>query len=350
MVVLKKLEGGKNVMFRKSVFCVILLLVVVCALNVSVFGAKSECVLRFTTTSAPDAPVTKAMCKFADTVKTLSNGKIEVKVYHSGQLGDQKAGLVGVMRGTIEMSGDGGPASLTDIGGMPKLGVLSAAYIFRDIDHMNRVMNSPIIKNYQDELAQKSGIRILDNWYLGTRQLNLIKKIGVVHTPQDLKGVKLRMPNSQAMIDMGRALGANPTPLGLGDVYMALRTGTIDGQDNPLPATLAMKFVEVTKYIVLTDHSITCLNPTINEKLWKSMPDEYRIYIKKAFEVARTYNNNLVLEEEAVLLGKFKKEYGMEIISPDKKAFMQYAKKYYSDKRFNQLWGRGMYAKIQNTK
>jgi tripartite ATP-independent transporter DctP family solute receptor len=337
-------------MLRRSVCCLILLLVVVCTLNHSIFGAESEYVLRFTTTSAPDAPAAKAMYKFADTVKTLSNGKIEVKVYHSGQLGDQKAGLLGVMRGTIEMSGDGGPSSLADIGGMPKLGVLSAAFIFRDVDHMYQVMNGPLVKKYQDELAQKSGIRVLDNWYLGTRQLNLVKKVGIVRTPQDLKGVKLRMPNSQAFMDMGRALGANPTPLGLGDVYMALRTGTIEGQDNPLPGDLAMKFVEVTKYIVLTDHSITCVNPTINEKLWKSMPGEYKIYIRKALEVARTYNNNLVLEEEAVLLGKFKSEYGMEVITPDKKAFMQYAKKYYSDKRFNQLWGKGMYAKIQDSK
>jgi tripartite ATP-independent transporter DctP family solute receptor len=337
-------------MFRKSVCCLIVLLVVVCALDQNIFGAPPQYVLRFTTTSAPDAPVTKAMYKFADTVKMLSNSKIEVKVFHSGQLSDQKTGLLGVMRGTIEMSGDGGPSSLADVGAMPRLGVLSAAYIFRDIDHMYQVMNGPIVQKYLDELAQKSGIRVLDNWYLGARQLNLVEKVGVVRKPQDLKGVKLRMPNSRAFMDMGRALGANPIPLGLGDLYMALRNGAVEGQDNPLPADLAMKFVEVTKYIVLTDHSITCVNPTINEKLWRSMPDEYQTFIRKALEVARTYNNNLVLEEEIVLLGKFKREYGMKIIIPDKKAFRQYAQKYYSQQRFDKLWGKGMYAKIQNTK
>jgi tripartite ATP-independent transporter DctP family solute receptor len=198
---------------------------------------------------------------------------------------------------------------------MPELGVLNAAYIFEDFDHMYRVMKGPIVQKYYEELAQKSGMRVLDNWYHGTRQLNFIKKVGVVRTPQDLKGVKLRMPNSRAFMDMGRALGANPTPLGLGDLYMALRNGAVEGQDNPLPADLAMKFVEVTKYIVLTDHSITCVNPTINEKLWKSLPDECQTCIRKALEIARTYNNNLVLEEEIILLGKFKRKYGMEINS-----------------------------------
>jgi tripartite ATP-independent transporter DctP family solute receptor len=335
-------------MLRKSVWCLILLAVVFSALNSGVFGTEPEYVLRYSTVASPETIQCKATNKFAEVLKKLSNGKIEVKVFHSGQLADQKTGLLGVMRGTLEMSA-GGPSWFAELADMPKLGVLNAAYIFKDVDHMYRVMKGPIVRKYYEELAQKSGMRVVGDWYQGTRQLNFIKKVGVVRTPQDLKGIKLRMPDNQTFMDMGRAIGATPTPMGFGDVYMALRTGAIDGQDNPLPTDLASKFVEVTKYIVLTDHSINTVTPVINEKLWKSMPVDYKTYIKKAFNVARAYNDNLILEQEASLLGKLKSEYDMEIIIPDKEAFMKYARKYYSAKRFDKLWGEGMYAKIQST-
>jgi len=117
-------------------------------------------------------------------------------------------------------------------------------------------MTSKMVQDMFDKLAQKTGLRVLDVWYLGTRQLNLVEKVGPVKRPEDLKGVKLRMPNNKTFLDMGRALGATPTPMAFGEVYMALKTGTIDGQDNPLPTNLAAKFVEVTKYIVLTENSV----------------------------------------------------------------------------------------------
>jgi len=130
---------------------------------------------------------------------------------------------------------------------------------------------------------------------------------------------------------------------------MALKTGTIDGQDNPLPTDYAAKFCEVTHYIVLTDHMICPVAEIINEKLWQEMPEEYRVYIKKAMEVARYYQNEMVLENEAILLGKFVKDYGMEIIIPDKKAFMENVKKFYTQPKFNKLWGEGAYESIQSS-
>ena len=209
-------------------------------------------------------------------------------------------------------------------------------------------MTSKMVQDMFDKLAQKTGLRVLDVWYLGTRQLNLVEKVGPVKRPEDLKGVKLRMPNNKTFLDMGRALGATPTPMAFGEVYMALKTGTIDGQDNPLPTDLTAKFVEVTKYIVLTDHQIGMICPVINEKLWQSMPEEYRVYIKKAMEVARTFMNYTVLEQEAKLLKLFVEQYNMEIIVPDKAAFIENAKKYYSQPEFDKAWGPGMYEKIQN--
>jgi tripartite ATP-independent transporter DctP family solute receptor len=334
---------------RKS-FKLVLAVTVICLVfgGISSLSAQDKTyVLRFNTTSGPESQLVAAMNKFAEVVGVLSGGKIEVKVAHSGTLGDQKTALLGVMKGSLEMSCDGSPSWFADMASYPEIGVLEVAYLYRDIDHLYRVLNGPIGQGFWDNLAKKSGIRVLDTWYFGTRELSLTRKAGPARTPADLKGLKLRWPNAEAWLDVGRAMGANPTPLGFGEVYMALKTGTIDGQDNPIPTSYEEKFLEVTKYVVLTDHMIGYINPVINEKLWQEMPDSYRVYVKKALEVARFHMNEAVLEQEAALLGQAQKEYGIEVIIPDKKAFMDSAQKYYAMPKFDAKWGKGMYAKIQ---
>ncbi len=328
----------------KKAFIVVFLLLTVCIC----FAVEETYTIRFNTVAAPTQPQVLAMNKFAEVVENLSGGKIVVKVFHSGQLGDQQTSLLAVMRGDLEMAGDGAPSWFADLGNMPKMGVLNAAYIFRDLDHMYSVMNSPMVKGWFDELASNTGMRVLDTWYLGTRQLNTTEKAGPVYKPEDLKGMKIRMPNNEAFMDMGRAIGSNPTPMGFGEVYLALKLGTIDGQDNPLPTDLSAMFVEVTKYIVLTDHSIGMINPVINEKFWQSLPFEYKTYIIKALEVARYYMNYLVLEQESSLLKQFVDDYNMEIVVPDKEAFMNHAKEFYSQEKFDNAWGKGMYETIQS--
>jgi len=334
--------------YRKRLFLItsIVILGLVFTLGIS-FAEEKSYTLRFNTVAGPNEPQTIAMRKFAEVVDNLSGGKIEVKVFHSGQLADQKTGILGVMRGSLEMTSDASASWFADLASYPEIGVLEVAYLYRDLDHMYRALMGPIGQKYWENLAKKSGIRVLDVWYLGTRELNLTKRAGVVRRPEDLKGIKLRMPNVEAWLDVGRALGGNPTPLGFGEVYMALKTGTVDGQDNPLPTDFSAKFYEVTHYIVLTDHMLGYITPIINEKLWQEMPEKYRVYIKHAIQVARFNMNQIVLEQEASLLGKFQKEFGMEVIIPDKKAFMEHAQAFYSQEKFNKRWGKGMYSKIQ---
>lgn len=301
--------------------------------------------LKLATVASPTQPQTQGFYKFAEVVEELSGGNIKIEVFHSGQLADQKTQILGTMRGSIDMC-DGSPSWYSDIVPYPEIGVLEAAYAYRDLDHLYYVLNGPIGKAYWEELRKRSGLVVLDSWYLGTRQLNLKKSVGEVRTPADMKGVKLRMPGSEAWMDVGRGLGANPTPLGFTEVYLALKTGTIDGQDNPLPTDDANKFYEVTDYIVLTDHQMTIVNPTINEKLWNSMPEDYKTIMLKALEVGRYYNNELVLEQEASLLSKFQNQYGLKIIMPDKEAFMENMKRTYE--KYEDIWGKGAYEAIQD--
>lgn len=330
----------------KKLFTLLIAVLMVGVLSLTVMAEElPEFNLKFSTAATPTQPQTKAFIKFAETVEQLSGGKIKIEVFHSGQLADQKTQILGTMRGDIDMS-DGSPTWFADLAPYPEISVLEAAYAYKNIDHLYQVVNGPIGKDYWNELRERTGLVVLDTWYLGKRQLNLKEKVGEVRTPEDLAGVKLRMPGSEAWMDVGRALGAQPTPLGFNEVYMGLKTGTIDGQDNPLPTDDANKFYEVTHYIVLTDHQMTIVNPTINEKVWEEMPDDYKVYMKQALEVARNYNNRLVLEQEANLLSKFKNEYGMEIVIPDKEAFMENTKEVY--KKNESKWGKGAYEKIQD--
>lgn len=332
----------------KALKVVIVCVVAVGLLCSASFAEEKTYTLRYNTVAGPEEIQTLTIKKFAEVVEKLSGGKIIVKVFHSGQLGDQKTSILNVMRGSLEMYDGASAAWFADLCDYPEIGVLETPYVFRDLDHMYRVLTGPIGQKYWDHLAETSGIRVLDIWYLGTRQLNLTKRGGVVRRPEDLKGLKLRMPNVEAWLDVGRSLGAEPTPLGFGEVYMALKTGTVDGQDNPIPTDYSAKFCEVTHYIVLTDHMIGYVAEIINEKLWQEMPEKYRVYIKKAIEVARYYQNQMTLEQEATLLGKFVKDYGMEIIIPDKEAFMENVTKFYTQPKFNKLWGEGTYERIQS--
>jgi TRAP-type transport system periplasmic protein len=333
---------------RKSARLMLVVSAVLIIAAVGLVSAQDKTyTLRFNTVAAPTEEQFLAMQKFADVVQGLSGGKIQVKCFHSGQLGDQKTGLLGVMKGSLDMSCDGAGSWFSDIAAYPEIGALDVAYLYRDIDHLYRVTLGPIGQAYWDTLAKKSGIRVLDVWYLGTRELDLTQKAGPVKTPADLKGIKLRMPNTSAWLDVGRALGANPTPMAFGEVYMGLKTGTIDGQDNPIPTDFNEKFFEPTHYLVLTDHVIGYVTPVINEKLWQDMPELYRVYIKKAMQVARFQINQRTLELESSLIGKAQTDYGIEVVVPDKKAFMDAAAKFYSDPKFEAQFGAGVLAKIR---
>jgi len=173
-----------------------------------------------------------------------------------------------------------------------------------------------------------------------------------VHTPQDMKGVKLRTPASPAWIALGKALGGNPTPMSFGEVYMGLKTGAIEGQDNPLPTDKNAKFYEVTKYIVLTDHQVGTVWPTMNEKKWQSLSKEDQDLVRQAIAKAGEACAKQNLDTEASILDFFRQQ-GMIIIEdPDKKAFADYAKNSYQteSKDVSKDWDWTLYDKIQAMK
>ena len=277
--------------------------------------------LTWSSVSVPNDAHTKAMFEFEKVVEELSDGEIQVEVSHSGELYTQEEGKTALRRGTLEMNYTG-PNWLADQ--VQYMSMFAAPYIFDSYEHMTQTFNGPIGEEIFDDIAEKIGIRPLGAYYLGTRQLNL-RDIGrEVTTPADMEGVKLRMPNTPTWQFMGRTLGANPTPLSFTEVYLALKTGTIDGQDNPLPTDKNAKFYEVTKYIVLTDHFINPVMPTINEEVWQSLTDQQKEWIMEGIAAGREVCDELNLQQEAELV-EFFEDQGMTIIEPDKAAFKEHA-------------------------
>ena len=300
--------------------------------------------LTWSSVSVPDDAHSKAMLEFEQVVEEVSGGQIQVEIFLAGELYNQDTGLPAMRRGNLDMHYTG-PNWLAEF--VPYVSMFAAPYIFDGYEHMSQTFNGPVGEEMFDDVAEQVGVRPLGAYYLGTRQLNL-RDIGrAVRTPDDMDGVKLRMPNTEAWQLMGRALGANPTPLAFTEVYLALQSGTIDGQDNPLPTDFNAKFYEVTKYIILTDHYINPIMPTINEEKWQSLTDQQKTWVMEGIAAGQELCDSLNLEQEAELIEFFEGE-GMEIITPDKEAFKDYALDFImGDEEIVSTWNMEYFEQIQ---
>jgi len=307
-------------------------------------AAPKQHKITWSSVSVPDDAHTKAMMVFKLELERITEGQIDVELYHSGQLFTQEAAQTATMRGTLDMVYTG-PNWVADR--IPKWSMFAMPYVFKSYAHMSNFFNSDAARPLYDEVAEEIGMRPLGAFYLGTRQLNL-RDIGrEVRTPQDMKGVKLRMPGSATWQYMGKLLGANPTPLSFTEVYMGLKTGTVDGQDNPLPTDRNAKFYEVTKYIILTNHYVNPVMPTINEKKWQSLGPELQAKVMQAIEVARQTCDELNLQQEAELV-EFFKNAGMTIIEPDVEPWVEYAQNMYlNDTAVTKDWDLELFDEIQ---
>ena len=333
--------------FRKLEIILVVFVLVLAFSCVTVSAADVK--LTWSSISVPGDAHTEAMKVFKEEVENLSAGHITVDLYIAGAIYTQEGELAAVREGTLDMAYYSA-SWLAEF--VPYLSMIGAVYTFSGFKHMDRVLNGEIGKAIFEDVAQKTGIRPLGAFYLGTRQLNLVEKIGEVRTPQDLKGVKLRTPASPAWIALGKALGGNPTPMSFGEVYMGLKTGAIDGQDNPLPTDKNAKFYEVTKYIVLTDHVVNSVWPSINEKKWQSLSDIDKLIIRKAIEKARKFCAETNLKAESELCDFFREQGLIIIEDPDKEAFAEYAKWSYQNesKEISKDWDMELYEKIQALK
>lgn len=327
---------------RKFLLC--MCIAALCAIPLSAAGNQPT-KLVFSTQASADVNYVKAMYMFKDKVESATKGGLVIEIHDNGSLMTQEGEVDAIARGTLDMMFSS-PFLISNQ--LPYLSMFTAAYIFKDEKHLRAVMDGPIGQAVVEDVAKKLNVRWLSALYCGARELDL-RNIGHdVRTPADLAGVNLRMPNSSAWLFMGRALGANPTPMAFGEVYQGLQTGAIDGQDNPLPTTKAQKWYEVTSSIVMTGHVIEPMCVAINEKKWQSLTEEQRQIMMKAIKEVTAWNDAANLEEEKQDLDFFRSK-GLKIIYPDVKAFMAATEKaYLSNKQMIKDWDLDLYYKIKN--
>ncbi len=307
--------------------------------------AQGKTLLRISTPAVPDDWHAKMWTVFKESLDKSAPGEFDVQINLNASLFKQGTEPAAMARGNLELAS----ISAFDIAKLvPEMSIFTAGYIVRDPDHQQKVFNGAIGEEMFKLVAEKMEVTPLATIYLGTRQVNL-REARKVTTPADLKGVKLRMPGSKEWLFLGEALGATATPLAFGEVYLGLKTGTIDGQDNPLPSVRAAKFYEVTKQIVLTNHLVDGIFIAISNKSWNALNAAQKTKVKAAAMAASAYNNENRIKEEGQIVDFFKQQ-GLQVTTPDVEAFRKSVQAAYGASDMAKTWPKGLLERINATK
>jgi tripartite ATP-independent transporter DctP family solute receptor len=213
--------------------------------------------------------------EYAKRVNAALKGKVEITVFHSSQLGSDEQMMRGIKVGAPEMFLPSTIMSTAE----QKFGVFEMPYIIVSRAHMKKVAESKQVQSALFEGLPAKGIRILGVWENGFRHLT--NNVRPIIRPDDLKGIKLRVPGGVWRVKMFKAYGANPSPMPLAEVYSALQSGVMDGQENPFPQIASAKFHEVQKYLSLSGHVYTPAYLVVAEDTWKKLPGDIQGTLSK---------------------------------------------------------------------
>ena len=307
--------------------------------------AQNKVLLRISTPAVPDDWHGKMWTVFKESLDKSAPGEFDVQIHLNATLFKQGTEPAAMARGNLELA----TISAFDIAKLaPEFSIFTAGYVIRDPQHQQQVFDGPIGQEMFKLASEKMDVTVLSTIYLGTRQVNL-REPRNVRTPADLKGVKLRMPGSKEWLFLGEALGATATPLAFGEVYLALKTGTIDGQDNPLPTVRAAKFYEVTKQLVLTNHLVDGIFLSIANKTWNALTPAQKQKVAAAAKAAAQYNNENRIKEESQIVDFFRQQ-GLQVTTPDVDAFRRNVQAAYLGSEYAKVWPKGMLERINATK
>ena len=257
------------------------------------------------------------MEEFKNNIETASGGRIKVVIHPSGALGGAREVSEGVHAGTIEM----GALGCEDFEYYaPEYSILEAPYLFRDVDHFKNFLNTHGDQLFS-EVQEKSGIITSAWFYRGARMMTSNKKIT---TPDDLKGLKFRLPSIPVRVSVFEAFGASPTIVDFAELYMALKTGTVDAQENPPETIYSYKYYEAQKYLILSSHIFTLARYITSEEWFNTLTVEDQQLINTAWKDAAAKVAEEYPDPDATYIEKCQEE-GMEVVTPDNQAFMELA-------------------------
>ncbi|WP_081162752.1 sialic acid TRAP transporter substrate-binding protein SiaP [Ensifer aridi] len=306
-------------------------------LMASQVSAQEARTLRLGMQGTAGDPQFEGVTEAARIIKEKSGGRLTLEIFPNSQLGTFTEMMEQVTLGELDFT-------LNPFGGMdawvPRAVVASTAYVVSDFDHLQKIIASDWGKGIVEEMRTEHKWRVVDSWYFGTRHTTAKKPI---EKPADFAGMKLRVPNSAPLLTWAKAMGASPTPVAFAEVYLALQTNQVDGQENPLPIIDAMKFTEVQSHVSLTGHLVQDQLILMSEDTWNALDPADQQVVMEAFEAGGALNNKLVREKEASLVDAFR-ERDITVVEPDKAAFREAMKPVYED--LDEKFGAGTVQKL----
>jgi tripartite ATP-independent transporter DctP family solute receptor len=260
----------------------------------------------------------KASMKFAEEVEALTEGRIAVEVYPNETLGKEMDVINGMQLGTADMTITG--ESLQNYA--PMAALLAIPYGYETLEDMDAVAGGELGEKIEQQIIEKVGIRPIAYFARGPRNLTSNRPIT---SPEELDGLKMRVPNVPLFLNVWKALGANPTPMAFSEVFTSLQNGTIDAQENPLALIKSANFNEVQDYVNQTQHVRSWIYLTLSDMAWQQMSEDDQAAVMEAAARAQDWEREQFLEEEQALQAELE-ELGMEFVEVDSAAFAAAAK------------------------
>ncbi len=285
--------------------------------------ALAQLEIKFGHVGEPNSLFANSADEFARRANAKLGSKAKVVVFGSSQLGGDKELLQKLKLGTVDMALPSTVmSSESDI-----FGVFEMPYLVKDRAHMGRIEREVFWAKLAPE-AEKKGLKIIAVWENGYRHVTNSKR--PIDTPADLQGIKLRVPEGKWRVKMFQAYGANPSPMKFSEVFTALQTGVMDGQENPFTQIYSAKFQEVQKYLSLTGHVYTPAYATVGAKKWALLPDDVRKILEDTAKETQAFVYAAAEKDDNDLLGKLKAA-GMQVNTPNKDAFVAASKVVYDE-------------------
>ncbi|TXI71339.1 MAG: TRAP transporter substrate-binding protein [Limnohabitans sp.] len=270
--------------------------------------------------AAPGNPRHEAAVKLAEVLKAKTNGRIEVQVAHSAQLGDDAAMVTALRTGALDMTANSqGAVSAT----VPEYAAYGMPFLFSSAAQAFKLLDGPLGKELADKTAEK-GMIVLGYWDNGIRQITNSKR--PITKVEDVKGLKLRVPPDATLVDIVQALGADAQQIKFSELYVALQQGVVDGQENPLANIHASKLYEVQKYLALTNHQFQMTPLLMSKRTWDRLSDADKKAVQEAAAEATALQRKLSADADEKLLADLKSK-GVQVTTVDKKAFAKATEK-----------------------
>lgn len=270
------------------------------------FAQAKKYNLKLAHVAPVEEPYAVAALKFAELVKAATDGNVNIEIFPNSVLGSSRDLVEGLQIGTVDATLCTA-AVLANF--VPKSQVIELPFMFKSREHVYKVVDGPLADKIY-EGAESKGLKIVSTWENGFR--NITNNLRPIVTPADMKGIKIRVMESQMYIDLFKALGANPTPMARGELFTALQQKTVDAQENPMGQIYTSRFYEVQKYVSLTGHSYSPEVLVFSLATWKKLPKAYQTAIEKAAVEARDFNRKLSAEKDDEFI-RLCQEKGMQV-------------------------------------